>query len=70
MLGRVTVIGCGLIGTDGKPCAPASFIAVAERRGLIGEVTNAILTQSLQACRRWRTQRPDCWRAVRSASRR
>jgi EAL domain-containing protein (putative c-di-GMP-specific phosphodiesterase class I) len=49
---------------DGRAISPGLFIAVAERNGLIGELTNAMLDQALQACARWRTRRPDCWVAV------
>src|SRR5690348_10012377 len=49
---------------DGRTLSPALFVAVAERNGLIAELTDAMLNQALQACARWRTRRPDCWVSV------
>jgi EAL domain-containing protein (putative c-di-GMP-specific phosphodiesterase class I) len=37
---------------------------VAERNGLIGELTDAMLDQALRACAHWRARRRDCWLAV------
>ena len=48
----------------GQSIAPGSFIPVAEQNGLIAELTDAMLDQALEACARWRRQRPDCWVAV------
>lgn len=49
---------------DGRAVPPALFVAVAERNGLISELTDVILDQALQACANWRVRRPDCWVAV------
>jgi EAL domain-containing protein (putative c-di-GMP-specific phosphodiesterase class I) len=49
---------------DGRSVAPIAFIPVAERSGLIGELTDSILSQALSACARWRKTRPDCRVAV------
>jgi EAL domain-containing protein (putative c-di-GMP-specific phosphodiesterase class I)/ActR/RegA family two-component response regulator len=49
---------------DGRSIPPALFVAVAERNGLIGELTDAMLDQALRACAHWRARRPDCWLAV------
>nr|WP_294516079.1 EAL domain-containing response regulator [uncultured Rhodopila sp.] len=48
----------------GQSIAPAAFIPVAEQNGLIADLTDTMLDQSLEACARWRRQRPDCWVAV------
>jgi EAL domain-containing protein (putative c-di-GMP-specific phosphodiesterase class I)/CheY-like chemotaxis protein len=48
----------------GQSIAPAAFIPVAEQNGLIAELTDRMLDQALEACARWRRQRPDCWVAV------
>jgi EAL domain-containing protein (putative c-di-GMP-specific phosphodiesterase class I)/CheY-like chemotaxis protein len=48
----------------GESIGPASFIPVAEQHGLIADLTDTMLDQSLEACARWRQQRPDCWVAV------
>jgi EAL domain-containing protein (putative c-di-GMP-specific phosphodiesterase class I)/CheY-like chemotaxis protein len=52
------------IQTGGESIAPGSFIPVAEQNDLIADLTDTMLDQSLQACARWRRQRPDCWVAV------
>jgi EAL domain-containing protein (putative c-di-GMP-specific phosphodiesterase class I) len=49
---------------DGRSVSPSEFIPVAEQSGLVTELTNSILDQSLRACARWRETRPDCWVAV------
>jgi CheY-like chemotaxis protein len=46
---------------DGRSVSPSEFIPVAEQSGLVTELTNSILDQSLRACARWRETRPDCW---------
>ncbi len=49
---------------DGRAVSPVTFIPVAEQRGLINELTDTILDQSLIACARWRERHPDCSVAV------
>nr|WP_294511153.1 EAL domain-containing response regulator [uncultured Rhodopila sp.] len=48
----------------GQTIAPAAFIPMAEQNGLIADLTDTMLDQALEACARWRRQRPDCWVAV------
>ena len=44
--------------------SPDVFIPLAERNGLIVPLTFRILRESLEACRRWRQNHPDCSVAV------
>ncbi len=48
----------------GAPVPPDLFIPVAERHGLIVQLTRDVLRQSLDACRQWRVPHPDCGVAV------
>ena len=56
-LARWHPAGCGQI-------PPDLFVPLAERHGLIAQLTRDVLRQSLDACRRWRESHPDCGVAV------
>jgi EAL domain-containing protein (putative c-di-GMP-specific phosphodiesterase class I)/ActR/RegA family two-component response regulator len=50
--------------TGAAPVPPDLFIPLAERNGLIAKLTRQVLRQSLDACRCWRNDHPDCGVAV------
>lgn len=49
---------------DGIPIPPTTFVPLAEQHGMIAELTDTMLDQSLRACARWRQAKPECWVAV------
>jgi EAL domain-containing protein (putative c-di-GMP-specific phosphodiesterase class I) len=49
---------------DGVSIPPVAFVPIAERHGMIAELTDTMLDQSIRACARWRESKPECWVAV------
>ena len=51
-------------GRAAQDIPPDAFIPLAEKLGLIDELTSKILNDSLTACARWRHRHPDCGVAI------